>query len=200
MPDRDSTEWRPPPGRLVAIPWRWALAGGVVLVAALVLGGLLLSGGVHDDATAAYQAGQADAAAGDVSRAIAEYDRAIALRPGYAAAYYARGVLYQQKGAPDVAISSFDLAIRYGATGAAYLHRAQIYTVQQQYDRALADYGQAIALDPDPAAAYYGRGLLYAQQQQPAAAVADLQKALALTSDPTLRDQITAALAALPQP
>ena len=49
---------------------------------------------------------------GDYDRAIADYDRAIQLKPDYADAYVGRGVAYGEKGDYDRAIADFDRAIQ----------------------------------------------------------------------------------------
>lgn len=61
-----------------------------------------------------------------------------------------------------------------------YVHRADAYLRLGEYKNAIADYGKAIALDPNFEKAYYNRGLAYAQQQQYPEAVADLTQAIAL--------------------
>jgi tetratricopeptide (TPR) repeat protein len=50
----------------------------------------------------------------------------------------------------------------------------------QQYDKALADYSETIALDPKNAAARYNRGLAYLELHQYEKALADLNKAIEL--------------------
>jgi tetratricopeptide (TPR) repeat protein len=50
--------------------------------------------------------------------------------------------------------------------------------------KALADYTQAIALDPKEAFAYYNRGLLYQKRGERDAAIADFQKARDLFQNP----------------
>ena len=49
---------------------------------------------------------------GDYDRAVADYDRAIRLRPDYAFHYYNRGIAYSDKGEYDRAIADFDQALR----------------------------------------------------------------------------------------
>jgi tetratricopeptide (TPR) repeat protein len=47
-----------------------------------------------------------------------------------------------------------------------YLQRGQIYLLQYEWDKALADYNQAVELQPDNAEAYFYRGVLYASVLQ----------------------------------
>jgi tetratricopeptide (TPR) repeat protein len=60
---------------------------------------------------------------GQTDRAIADYDRAIRLVPGYAQAFYNRGLAYDDKGEPDRAIANYDQAIRLVPTYAMAFYR-----------------------------------------------------------------------------
>jgi regulator of sirC expression with transglutaminase-like and TPR domain len=62
-----------------------------------------------------------------------------------------------------------------------------VYFIRQDWDHALADYQQAIALKPDLVEAYLNRGLVYSQMGEEEKAIADFQKVLELTDDPTWR-------------
>jgi tetratricopeptide (TPR) repeat protein len=61
-----------------------------------------------------------------------------------------------------------------------------LYDNKGDYDRAIADYNQAIRLDPDYALAYYNRGVAYVNKRDYARARADWEKVLQL--DPTGAD------------
>jgi tetratricopeptide (TPR) repeat protein len=56
-----------------------------------------------------------------------------------------------------------------------------------KYDRALADYSQAINIKSSHTAAYYFRGLAYRDKNDRAKATFDFLKVLELTKDPFLR-------------
>ena len=91
---------------------------------------------------------------GDYDRAIADFDRAIQLKPDDAVAYANRGWAYDDKGDYDRAIADFDRAIQLKPDYAdAYAGRGWAYA-KGDYDRAIADYDRAIQLKPD-----YGLGL-----------------------------------------
>ena len=51
---------------------------------------------------------------------------------------------------------------------------------QKHNPKALADYNQAISLNPDDALAYAGRGIVYAQLGETDRAIADMEKATQL--------------------
>src|SRR5262249_20139860 len=58
-----------------------------------------------------------------------------------------------------------------------YFTRANLYLAHAETDRALADYDQAIRLNPKPAWHYHNRGLAHARKEQWDRAIADFAKA-----------------------
>jgi len=70
-------------------------------------------------------------------------------------------------------ISKEDLATAYSNRGDAYRNKGQ-------YDRAIADFGTAIELDPKHAIAYSNRGMAYRNKGQYDRAIADYDKAIKL--------------------
>lgn len=87
---------------------------------------------------------------------------------------------------PDLAIGACTALIRAGQAtdtelSPAFFARAAAYDAQQQYDRAIPDYGQAIRLDPNHAAsAYSARGLDYFRRGDSARAIQDFDEAIRL--------------------
>ena len=65
------------------------------------------------------------------------------------------------------------VALAYGRRGEAYVHKGD-------FARAIADFDQAIALDPKDADAYYNRGWAYDEKGELDRAIADYTKAIAL--------------------
>ena len=65
----------------------------------------------------------------------------------------------------------------------AYAYRGGAYFGKNYYDLAIADYDQAIRLQPDFAIAYNGRGLAYATTGDRARAIADFDHAIRLQPD-----------------
>ncbi|MDE5069512.1 MAG: tetratricopeptide repeat protein, partial [Trichodesmium sp. St4_bin8_1] len=59
----------------------------------------------------------------------------------------------------------------------AYNNRGVVYDKQGKYDLAIADYNQAIQLNPKYAKAYYNRGLAYKAQRNIQKARSDFKKA-----------------------
>lgn len=115
----------------------------------------------------------------DDEKAFADYERAIALKPDYAMAYYKRGL---KKSFTDnkAALADYNRAIELDSKIAeAYLSRALVFLLGGNYKLAIADYTKLIELKPD-GASYYVRGTAYLDSGDNARAVADLTKSIAL--------------------
>jgi tetratricopeptide (TPR) repeat protein len=96
----------------------------------------------------------------EYDRAIADFTEAIRLNFGDAAAYNNRGVARARKG-------EHDLLLNCGAvSGWHRLVRTVEDEVQGEYDRAIADYTEAIRLNPGDAAAYNNRGIAWLGKNQ----------------------------------
>ncbi|HOT91152.1 MAG TPA: tetratricopeptide repeat protein [Anaerolineae bacterium] len=61
-----------------------------------------------------------------------------------------------------------------------YLRRAAIYLNMGEYEKAIREFNQALALDPTCTQAYYDRGLAYAQRQYYEQAAADFSRVIEL--------------------
>jgi tetratricopeptide (TPR) repeat protein len=86
---------------------------------------------------------------GDRDAAIADCDRAIALKPDYGDAYLKRATAYLNKGDNDHAIADYSRAIELkpDSWGALTL-RGMAYAHKGDYDRAIADYTRVLELSP----------------------------------------------------
>ncbi|WP_407120149.1 tetratricopeptide repeat protein [Bradyrhizobium sp. STM 3561] len=87
--------------------------------------------------------------------------------------------------APDIQIDGCTAAIRSGQYSGknlawAYFNRGNAYQTKEDYDRAIADYDQAIALAPDAEGPFANRGIVHRKKQEYDQAIADLTRAIAL--------------------
>jgi tetratricopeptide (TPR) repeat protein len=105
--------------------------------------------------------------------------------PNLAAAYYNRGISYDNKGSYDLAIEDYSQAIQLRPSYPhAYYNRGVAYDNKEQSAQATQDFTQAITLQPDYALAYAGRCWVGAKQGDNLdQALADCNRALEL--DPT---------------
>lgn len=111
--------------------------------------------------------------------AIADFDRAIDRRSGFAAAYNNRGIVYAAQGQYDTAIEDFNQVLELNANSiTGYNNRGVIYAAQGEYDLAIADFERAIELDEDYAQPYALLGIVYSAQ-----ALDNYNQYLALTGD-----------------
>jgi len=108
---------------------------------------------------------------GDLERAIADFDQAIELDPDLAAAYQGRAWAYMQKGEVG-RVTDYDAADDDTIVGS-----------QSDLDHAIADFDQAIELDPDVPLAYLDRGLAYSLKGDPDRAIVDYDQAIELDPD-----------------
>ena len=149
----------------------------------------VISSGAADTSVTArvyYNRGLAyrDNSESESDRAIADFDKAIELRPDYAEAYYNRGLAYRDNSENDRAIADFNKAIELKPDYAeAYYNRGSAYRDERERDLAIADFDKAIELRPDYAEAYYNRGLAYRDNSENDHAIADFDKAIELKSD-----------------
>jgi tetratricopeptide (TPR) repeat protein len=127
-------------------------------------------------------AGIAFSRAGEVERAIENYDEAIALNPAYEDAYVQRGAARYTQGYVDKALEDFEQALRIHPTAGVYVWRAGIRERQKLFAAALDDYASALRLDPGYSDAYLGRGLLLKNTGQRAQAIENFN--LAIEGDP----------------
>ncbi len=67
------------------------------------------------------------------------------------------------------------------------MNRGLSYAVSANYDRAIADFNEAIELDPKYGKAYYNRALVYEDLGRASDAIQDFEKSLELLTEPDLR-------------
>jgi len=147
---------------------------------------------------------------GHAERALQDYDAAVALNPKWAAAYFGRAVVLQQKSVSDfdafanegrfeeLAIAEYDKVLRLVPRHAgALVNRGQLYHTLRKYDLAIADYTQAIASAPANSFFLRQRALTYRMIRQYNRAIGDYRNALTATQDAEERKLIEEQLAQL---
>ena len=118
---------------------------------------------------------------GDYAGAIADYTRAIHLKPDFASAYYNRGIAKKELRQYIAAIADYTETIRLKPDHAsAYYNRGIAKRKLEQYDAAIADYTEAIRLRPDHASAYYNRGIANSKLGKYFAEIADYDMTIRL--------------------
>jgi tetratricopeptide (TPR) repeat protein len=120
-------------------------------------------------------------AEGEYDRALADYDRAIGLDPGYVHAYNNRGLLFYTQKDYDRALADFDKAIELNHRYVhAYNNRGLVFYAMKEDDRAIGDYTAAIELDPGYVYAYNNRGLALYFSDNYDSAIKDYTEAIGL--------------------
>jgi len=120
-----------------------------------------------------------------VSEALAHFGEANRLDPGNIDSLLEVAELCSSRGLRSQAIAAYGMAIDSSADrGDVYCSRAFLYQLDNQYDRAIRDYSEAIRLDPEDDSNYRKRGSAHAEAGSYAEAVADLTRCLELTDAP----------------
>ena len=121
---------------------------------------------------------------GDYAAAIADFDRAIALKSDNPDYFNNRGLTKDNKGDNAGAIADYDRAIALKSDNYSYFYsRGLAKKLKGDYADAIADFDRAIALKPDYAPAYRMRGNIRQATGNFEVAIADYDKAIALTQD-----------------
>jgi serine/threonine protein kinase/tetratricopeptide (TPR) repeat protein len=124
-------------------------------------------------------------ASGDLSAAAAELQQAVAEAPERFWPNHDQGVCAYRAGRHRDAVEAFRVCIALRPDAAwCYYNRGRAYEAQGSTEAALADYGMALARDPQLGAAALNRGLLLFRAKKYAAAEADLERAAVSGPDP----------------
>lgn len=122
--------------------------------------------------------------AGEVDKAIKEYDLAILLDPKHALAFYNRGLDYASKGRFDRAIEDYDKAIRLNPNNPDnFVSRGVAFDAKGDYDLAIHSYDEAIRLKPAYGLAFVNRGIAYTNKEQYGQAIKDYNQAIRLDAN-----------------
>jgi len=118
----------------------------------------------------------------DANAALSDFDQAIAIVPGFAAAHRGRGEALQVLGRGGDAVDALTRGIELGPANdpSGYVLRGGARTAKGDYPEAIADYDKAIALYPKSWQAYSGRGIAKAALNQDDQAINDLDRAIQL--------------------
>lgn len=118
---------------------------------------------------------------GQYDLAIADFNRALELKPDYAKGYNSRGKAYSKKKLSALAVADFNKAIEHDpGYGEAYVNRGAQYVLTGEYGPAREDLDRAAKLAPDIPEIYANRGKIYAETGAYAQAVEEFARALAL--------------------
>jgi tetratricopeptide (TPR) repeat protein len=137
--------------------------------------------GPEQKAEAFRRRGNARAAAGAHEDALRDFDSAIELRPGDAAAHAARGQVRLSRGDNQGAVADITLAVQLEPRSAEYLvARGHAQLVGGHPDDAIADFNIALVLDPKSASALNNRGLAYRKKGDLDRAIKDYTAAISI--------------------
>ena len=116
----------------------------------------------------------------DLNNTIADLTKAVTLNPKSVLGYYARGTVYLNNAEYDKAIDDFGRMIE--ATDKpddrefAYLQYGDAFSAKDDYEHAIADYTEAIKIDPKDVSPVAKRGQLFFKRGEYDLAIADYNK------------------------
>jgi tetratricopeptide (TPR) repeat protein len=148
----------------------------------------------------------------DRDAAVADFSKAIELEPDNPEGYFNRGQAYIILANADSALADFETFVLLAPDDPeAYYNRAQALVMQaavfesqgqtaemsQAFERAVADYTQAITLNPDFVRSYLLRGIVLSELGRTQEAISDFQKVLEIGEDPELKQEAQKGLDAM---
>lgn len=93
---------------------------------------------------------------GEVSKAISEYRKALAIHPNYLESYYNLGILYLQEGLFPAATEAFEKTIELDQTNVqAHNNLGISYAQREMFQESIAAFEKSIDLDPSRSDSYY---------------------------------------------
>ncbi len=124
---------------------------------------------------------------GDYKKALEDFNEALRLDPEYMQAYYFRAFAHEGKGKHALSIADYSNAILYAddseELATIYYHRGRAYHQIHDEKSSLADYQQALEINPEYTEVYFSRALAFQQTDQEAAAIADYSRVIELQPD-----------------
>ncbi len=123
--------------------------------------------------------GNAFASRGQFATAIANYQKALELKPDYAEAHYSLGKAFLALGQVDAAIECYQKALQFKPDDAG-IHNSlgAVLADRGQLAAAAAHFGRALEINPKHAEAHYNLGRALLAGGQPDAAITEYQKVL----------------------
>ncbi len=150
----------------------------VLIVLFVIIGFVIVR---NYSARAVFKKGYWYAKEGKYDEAIAEFSKAIKIKPNLASAYINRGSAYRQEGNFYQAVLDFSEAIKiFPNYVRAYYCRGNVYSTKENYDLAIADYNKAIELNRNVADIYFGRAYAYYKKGNYDQAISDCIRAIEL--------------------
>lgn len=135
-------------------------------------------------AEALNERGMTHAARGEMERAEADVDSALALRPDFVGARSNLAVIHLEQGRWERALAELDsLAALRPEDAKVFFDRAHAHRGMGHLDRALEDLDRALRLDSGLVEAYLTRGSLHARRGSLGRAIADFETAASLSGD-----------------
>ena len=120
----------------------------------------------------------------EYSKALKDFDYALSLEPNNGDFYYSRASIHGHLANTDQELSDLAKAIQLISSEVgrsfAFSRRAEIYQKQEKFAEAIADYSEAIRLNPDFAYHHDNRGDVYLQMKDYEKAIADYSEAVRL--------------------
>jgi len=109
------------------------------------------------------------------------FQKAIAIKPNDAKAYYNLGIAYSEKGLLDEAMAEFKKAISINPNFAeAHNNLGTVYGKRGMIDEEISEYEKAIALNPNLAEPHNNLGFVYSEKGMLDEAISEYRKAIAL--------------------
>jgi tetratricopeptide (TPR) repeat protein len=114
---------------------------------------------IKETPTALLERGNANSRLGQVQLALADWARAIQIDPNFAPAFTARGTYFRVAGDLSKALTDLDHSLQIMQSVDAYYQRAQVYHALGEYQKAVDDYSEAIALRREAPYVYLARSV-----------------------------------------
>jgi lipoprotein NlpI len=135
------------------------------------------------DAAAFTSAGVTHLQMKEYDRAIRDFDRALAIQPGFVVAWRQRGLAHTAKGDYHRAVADYEHALVLAPNDTRLLtERGEVYVLLNDFPDALQDFDRAISLKPDHAATLERRGRTHFILGNFAQAAADLERGLSVST------------------